>query len=92
MKELDIKWNVEKRKVADLNDWDKNPRKIEGKEYDALKQSIIDRGFHDVVKVDVDGTILSGHQRKRALNELGVEEVYVIYPDRALSDQEKPGR
>jgi hypothetical protein len=88
-KDLGIIWNTEKRKVESLNDWEENPRKITDAEFEKLKAGITARGFHDVIKVDADGTILSGHQRKRALNELGVQEVTVIFPNRALSPEER---
>jgi len=86
---LNIVWTSEKRKVADLKEWPKNPRKISSEEFEKLKAGIVKRGFHDVLKVDTDGTILSGHQRKRALKELGVEEVFVLYPNRELTEEEK---
>lgn len=84
-----LQWKVEKRKVADLKEWDKNPRKISGEEFEKLKASIVERGFHDVLKIDTDNTIISGHQRRRALTELGIKEIDVLVPERALTPQER---
>ncbi len=84
-----LTWSVEKRKVADLKNWDKNPRKITEEAFNKLKERINKRGFHDVIKTDGHDVILSGNQRKRALTELGFEEVNVMIPSRDLADQEK---
>lgn len=89
MTELDIKWTTGVRKIADLKEWAKNPRKISGEDYDKLKLDIQKFGFHDVLKIDTDGTILSGHQRRRVLMELGIVEVYVLFPDRPLTEAER---
>ncbi len=84
-----IKWNVERRKVSDLLLWSKNPRSITEEALEKLKERIVKRGFHDVIKIDVDGTILSGNQRRAALIDLGIEEVTVLLPDRKLTKEEK---
>lgn len=86
---LQIDWPVvEKRKVKDLKLWDNNPRTLSKEAFGKLKDRIIKRGFHDVVKLNLDGRIISGNQRKRALEELGVEEVFVMLPERLLTDTE----
>lgn len=82
-------WSVKKLLVKDLKPWKDNPRKITGQALEKLKERIIARGFHDVLKVDTDNTILSGNQRKKVLEELGIKEVTVIYPNRALTKEEK---
>lgn len=87
--EQKIHWHTEKRKVATLKEWEKNPRKISEEDFEKLKASIVERGFHDVLKVDTDNTIISGHQRKRALTDLGITEVEVLVPDRPLTEQER---
>lgn len=88
MNELKIIWKIEKRKIADLKDWHKNPRKLTKDAYQELIKSIRDFGFHDVLKIDIDGTIVSGHQRKKALREIGIEEVDVLIPNRKLTEKE----
>lgn len=86
---LKIKWHTELLNVAALKEWSKNPRKITETEYKRLIESIKTYGFHDVLKIDTDGTIISGHQRKRALMEIGVEQVHVMKPDRQLTEKER---
>jgi len=84
-----IKWGTETRKVKDLLTWDKNPRTISKSAMDTLKQRIRDRGFHAVLVIDTDNTVLSGNQRKVALEEMGEEEVTVLVPNRKLTEKER---
>ncbi len=83
-----IQWKPEKRRVSELKLWDKNPRTISDTAFDKLKSRITKRGFHDIIKINTDGTVLSGNQRKRALEELGIDEVWALVPDHPLSDSE----
>ncbi len=82
-------WRSEKRSVKSLKAWKLNPRKITKGAFDKLKDRIKQRGFHDVIKIDTDGTVLSGNQRKKALTELGIKEVTVLIPNRKLSKDER---
>jgi hypothetical protein len=82
-------WYAEKRRVKELKTWSKNPRKITKQNFANLKKRITQRGFHDVVKIDTDNTVLSGNQRKKALLELGIKEVTVLIPSRKLTDDER---
>ena len=84
-----LTWRAEKISVNKLKVWVKNPRKITKEALEKLKQRIISRGFHDVIKVDTDYTILSGNQRKKALIELGITEVIALIPDRPLTEEER---
>lgn len=84
-----INWKIEKRKVSELKNWDKNPRTIKRKAMEKLKKQISEHGFHSVIVIDQDQTVLSGNQRKRALEELRIDEVDVIFPDRPLTDEER---
>lgn len=88
MAKLNIKWEHRIEKVENLKEWSKNPRKLTEEKYRKLVADIQKFGFHDVLKIDTDGTILSGHQRKRALTELGITEVGVLYPERKLTEKE----
>jgi len=84
-----LTWKPEKRKVSDLKELPNNPRRIKGEAFEKLKQRISARGFHDVVKVDTEGYILSGNQRRRALIDLGITEVYALTPSRELTKEER---
>ena len=82
-------WHTECRPISTLKEWDLNPRKISAEKMKHLTERIELRGFHDVIKIDTDGTILSGNQRKKALIKLGVEEVNVLVPNRKLTEDER---
>lgn len=83
-----LTWKTEKRKVADLKHYEKNPRKITPAAMAKLKDRIQKRGFHDVVKIDTENTVLSGNMRTEALTQLGIKEVNVLVPSRKLTVQE----
>jgi len=85
----ELKWFTKIMKVEELLLWDKNPRKISRLGLEKLKERIKQRGFHSVIVVDQDNTILSGNQRKTALLELGIKEVNVLVPSRKLSEEER---
>lgn len=89
MKKFNIDWKIEERELKDLKEWSKNPRKITEEDFELLKKGIEERGFHDILKIDSDGTIISGHQRKRALLDLGIKSVKVMVPQRELTEKER---
>ena len=84
-----ITWHTEIWKVENLIPWGKNPRKIVKTALKKLIDRIKQRGFHAVIVIDKDGTILSGNQRKLALEELGIKEITVLVPNRALTEEER---
>jgi DNA modification methylase len=84
-----LSWTTGVREVKDLLPWQENPRKISKVALDKLKEKIIQNGFHGVIVIDTDNTILSGNQRKTALMELGINTVDVMIPSRKLSDAER---
>ena len=84
-----LSWTTGVRTVNDLSLWKENPRKISKQSLDKLKAKIKQNGFHSVIVIDTDNTILSGNQRKTALIELGVKTVNVLIPSRKLTDKER---
>ncbi len=84
-----LSWTTGVREVKDLLPWQENPRKISKQALDKLKEKIAQNGFHSVIVIDTDNTILSGNQRKVALMELGINTVDVMIPSRKLSDAER---
>lgn len=89
MEALRIQWHTEKRSIAELKRWDKNPRKISEEAYARLKKKVLEEGMHQVLAIDTDNTVLSGNQRLQILQELGHEDVYVMVPERALTQEER---
>ena len=84
-----LSWTTGVREVKDLFPWKENPRKISKIALDKLKEKITQNGFHSVIVIDTDNTILSGNQRKTALTELGVSTVNVMIPSRKLTAEER---
>ncbi len=84
-----LSWTTGVREVKDLLPWQENPRRISKTALEKLKEKIKQNGFHSVIVIDTDNTILSGNQRKIALTELGVNTVDVMVPSRKLSDKER---
>lgn len=71
--------DIKRVRVADLREWDRNPRKIEPRKFEDLIERIRERGFNDVLKVAADGvTVIGGNHRLRALRELAIKEVDVL--------------
>ena len=83
-----MKWNRETRKLSDLKDYEKNPRKLEKEQAEQLKTSLDKFGQCEPVVVNQDGTIIGGHQRCRTLRKMGEKIVDVYVPERVLEEKE----
>lgn len=82
-----IVWTSAKRKISELKDYENNPRTIGKDEFNKLVESIQQDGYHMRLLVNLDGTIIGGHARKKALLKAGYnksDEVEVLIPDRLL--------
>ncbi len=84
----ELKWHIETRKISELRDYEKNPRKITKKQFDHLKQNIEKFGLIDKPFINTDNVIIGGHQRLRILKRFGNHEVEVYVPNRSLSEKE----
>lgn len=85
-----IIWTTEKRKVKDLLPDPINPREISSSDFKQLKRSIEKFNYVEPVAVNLNGRIIAGHMRVKALIALkrGNEEIDVRVPSRALSQEE----
>lgn len=63
--------------LADLVPYENNPRRNE-KAVEAVKNSIKQFGFKNPIIVDENNVIISGHTRRLAAMELGIETVPVV--------------
>jgi len=84
----DIIWNYEKRNIDDLSENVDNPRRLTKKRAEDLKKSVKKFGLCQPIVIQKDGKILGGHQRLKILRSIGVNEVSVAIPSRALSKRE----
>lgn len=83
-----IKWKEVEVDVAELKPYERNPRRISEEAYSLLKESIQSLGYHQRIITQPDKTVIGGHQRIRALTELGIKRVKILVPDRELTQDE----
>lgn len=83
-----MKWTLEKRKLKDLKENAKNPRRLTKEQAAHLQESIEKFGCCEPIVINVDGTIIGGHQRYRIQKKLGYKELYVYIPERELDEKE----
>jgi DNA modification methylase len=90
MQTTQLVWHTESRKVDSLLPHKKTPRKISKEQADRLKQSLETYGLVEIPAVDLDGTILAGHQRIKVLQLLGQgnSTIDVRVPNRKLTEEE----
>lgn len=90
MEQIPLVWSTEKRKPSALVGCDINPRKISAARLRQLKASLDQFGLVEIPVVDVDNTIIAGHQRVEVLISvgLGMEDIDVHIPNRKLTDAE----
>lgn len=85
---LEIEWHLEKRRISDLKDYHKNPRKITKDQFEHLKRNIEKFGIIDKPFINTDNTVIGGHQRLRLLKKMGYDEIDVQVPCKTLSEAE----
>lgn len=90
MQNAQLTWHTEERKVDSLLPHKKTPRKISKEQSDRLKRSLETYGLVEIPAIDLDGTILAGHQRIKVLQLLGQgnSTIDVRVPNRKLTDAE----
>lgn len=72
---------LKKQKIGDLKIATYNPRKElneKDKEYQKIKNSIIEFGYVAPIIINADKTVISGHQRIKVLKDLRYEEIDCI--------------
>lgn len=84
-----IIWRSEKRKVKDLIPATYNPRKITESERQDLMNSITEFGVVIPVVINLNNTMIGGHQRLSIYADLEIEEIDVQVPSRELSLEEE---
>ncbi|MEN9337827.1 MAG: hypothetical protein RIQ41_141 [Candidatus Parcubacteria bacterium] len=83
-------WHTVEKKVNDLIPQDINPRVITDKQMSDLKKSLNKYNLVEIPAIDLNGKILAGHQRIKALQLLGrgEEMIDVRLPNRELTEDE----
>ena len=85
-----LQWTTVKRKVKDLLPADFNPRKITDEKRRKLERSLEKFNLVEIPVINLDNTLLAGHQRVTGLGYLGRsdEEIDVRIPNRQLTEVE----
>ena len=91
---------IETRKIAELHEWEKNPRTITKDAYERLKYQILKLKDYKPLLITPDNTVIGGNMRLKAYRELGMTEtlVSIVEPkdenelwEYALSDNDHVG-
>lgn len=87
-----ILWMEERRRVGDLKEWERNPRRITDEQAKHLAKSLIKFGYADPILINTDNTIVGGHMRLRVMRQAGLihdtDEITVRVPSRTLDEDE----
>lgn len=85
-----LEWYTVQRKVSELVPYEYNPRKISDLDKQHLKQSLEKFNLVEIPVIDIDNTLIGGHQRVIILFELGRGEeiIDVRIPNRKLTEEE----
>jgi len=85
-----LEWCTVQKRVNDLVPQEVNPRKINDKQMSDLKKSLAKFNLVEIPAIDLNGKILAGHQRVKALQILGRGEelIDVRIPNRQLTEDE----
>jgi DNA modification methylase len=83
-----IVWQEKTVALKDLRPYERNPRRISKEAFNKLKQSIEQDGFHQRILCTPEFKVIGGHQRIKALKELGWKDVQVLTPSRELTEDE----
>ncbi len=84
---MEITWSLEKRKASELKQWGKNPRKITKKDAEQLAESLGRFGLCQPIVINLDGTVIGGHQRLAILRKLKHKIVDVYVPCTQLEEK-----
>lgn len=83
-------FHTEKRKINDLIPFVGNPRSMTEHQVNSLKKSLKKFGVAELPVIDSDNVIVAGHQRLKALQDMGYgeAEIDVRVASRKLTDKE----
>ena len=83
-----VTWHLETYPIKSLKENPKNPRQIDKHQFKHLRDLIAKFGLIDKPIINLDKTIIGGHQRIKALKLSKVKFVECWIPNRLLEQQE----
>ena len=85
---MSLTWKLEERKLGDLKPYKKNPRTLNKNQFTHIKESIDKFGLIDRIIINLDNTIIGGHQRRTILVKDNILTCDCWVPSRMLTDKE----
>jgi DNA modification methylase len=82
-----INWKLESIPIKELKDHPKNPRQINKEQLKHLENLIRKFGLIDKPIINLDKTIIGGHQRIKILKKMRTKTVECWVPDQQLTDE-----
>lgn len=83
-----VKWTLQELPIKSLKEHPKNPRQIRKEQFERLGRLIDKFGLIDKPIVNLDLTIIGGHQRIKCLKKKKSKTVECWVADRQLSEEE----
>ena len=85
-----LQWKTEVRKLSDLIPVSYNPRSLSDKQAKDLKKSLLKFNLAEIPVINLDNTILAGHQRCKILAQIEGKdfEIDVRVPNRQLTPED----
>lgn len=84
----EIEWKFAKWSIEKLKLYKDNPRKINKKGLQDLRDSLGRFGNASAIVLNTDGTVIGGEQRIKLLKQSGLQFVNVLIPERKLTPKE----
>jgi ParB-like chromosome segregation protein Spo0J len=79
-----INWSIQTKNIKDLKKYAKNPRKLTKEQFKQIKSSIDKFGLIEKPIINLDNTIISGHQRIEILKKDKIKTIECWVPDEQL--------
>jgi len=83
-----IEWHLERRRIKDLKPYPKNPRYMSKDQARYLQRNLEKYGLIDKPSINLDNTLIGGHQRIKILKKMGEKEIDVFVPSYELTKEE----
>lgn len=82
---------IEQYPISQITPADYNPRKIKDNAFEKLQESLLKFGVCKAVISNLDGTIVAGHQRTKAMKAVGIEycPIFILEKNVSLQDEIK---
>ena len=78
---MNQKLEIKNIDIDTIKEMENNPRRIKDFDFDNLKKTITEFGLVQPLIINSDNSLIGGHQRFKAMKELGMKEVPVIILD-----------